>query len=166
MSLALVDALEGLVCRPNVDRPQQTMPIREQTSVDEVVFGDPFTEQMLVLASRVARTEVTVLIGGPSGTGKEVLARFIHQNSLRSGGRFIAFNCACNKINNCSDTFSNRRSNGRIKEEMIIEFDPDNSVDPIIEEKKPKKDSKINRMLEKMKQDSEAEKKEKIEFEF
>ncbi len=71
------------------------MPIREQTSVDEVVFGDPFTEQMLVLASRVARTEVTVLIGGPSGTGKEVLARFIHQNSLRSGGRFIAFNCAC-----------------------------------------------------------------------
>lgn len=52
------------------------------------------------------------------------------------------------------------------KEEMIIEFDPDNSIDPIIEEKKPKKDSKINRMLEKMKQDSEAEKKEKIEFEF
>ena len=52
------------------------------------------------------------------------------------------------------------------KEEMIIEFDPDNSVDPIIEEKKPKKDSKINRMLEKMKQDSDAEKKEKIEFEF
>ena len=50
------------------------------------------------------------------------------------------------------------------KEEMIIEFDPDNSVDPIIEEKKPKKDSKINRMLEKMKQDSDAEKKEKIEF--
>lgn len=51
------------------------------------------------------------------------------------------------------------------KEEMIIEFDPDNSVDPVIEEKKPKKDSKINRMLEKMKQESEANKKESIEFE-
>ena len=71
-----------------MERPQQQ-------SVDEVVFGDPFTEQLLTLAARVARTEVTVLIGGPSGTGKEVLARFIHQNSLRSSGRFIAFNCAC-----------------------------------------------------------------------
>lgn len=60
-----------------------------------VVYGDPFTAQLLALASRVARTEVTVLIGGPSGTGKEVLARYIHENSLRSTGPFIAFNCAC-----------------------------------------------------------------------
>lgn len=61
----------------------------------QMVVGDPFTEQLLALASRVARTEVTVLIAGPSGTGKEVLARAIHQHSLRKKGRFIAFNCAC-----------------------------------------------------------------------
>ncbi len=60
-----------------------------------VVYGDPFTAQLLALGSRVARTEVTVLIGGPSGTGKEVLARYIHENSLRNSGPFIAFNCAC-----------------------------------------------------------------------
>lgn len=60
-----------------------------------MVFGDPFTEQLLALASRVAKTEVTVLIGGASGTGKEVLARVIHDNSLRRAGPFIAFNCAC-----------------------------------------------------------------------
>ena len=59
-----------------------------------MVFGDPFTEQLLALASRVAKTEVTVLIGGSSGTGKEVLARVIHDNSLRRAGPFIAFNCA------------------------------------------------------------------------
>ncbi len=60
-----------------------------------MVFGDPFTEQLLALASRVAKTEVTVLIGGSSGTGKEVLARVIHDSSLRRAGPFIAFNCAC-----------------------------------------------------------------------
>lgn len=60
-----------------------------------VVFGDPFTEQLLALGARVAKTNVTVLIGGPSGTGKEVLARYIHDRSLRAEGRFIAFNCAC-----------------------------------------------------------------------
>lgn len=60
-----------------------------------VVYGDPFTAQLLALASRVARTEVTVLVGGPSGTGKEVLARYIHANSLRANGPFVAFNCAC-----------------------------------------------------------------------
>lgn len=52
------------------------------------------------------------------------------------------------------------------KEEMIIEFDPDDSVDPIIEENKPKKDSKLNRMLDKMKKESDADKKETFEFEF
>jgi len=70
-------------------------PPAEASSGHGVVFGDPFTAQLLALASRVARTEVTVLIGGPSGTGKEVLARFIHDQSLRQGGRFVAFNCAC-----------------------------------------------------------------------
>jgi hypothetical protein len=52
------------------------------------------------------------------------------------------------------------------KEEMIIEFDPDNSVEPVIEEKKPKKDSKIGNMLKKFKEESEADKKEEFEIEF
>ena len=60
-----------------------------------VVWGDPFTAQLLALADRVARTEVTVLISGPSGTGKEVLANYLHHRSLRAHGAFVAFNCAC-----------------------------------------------------------------------
>lgn len=52
------------------------------------------------------------------------------------------------------------------KEEMIIEFDPNNSVEPIIEEKKPKKDTKIGKMLKKFKEESDADKKEEFEIEF
>ena len=69
--------------------------VHAEAVAGSVVYGDPFTAQLLALASRVARTDVTVLIGGPSGTGKEVLARYIHETSLRSTGPFVAFNCAC-----------------------------------------------------------------------
>jgi two-component system response regulator FlrC len=56
--------------------------------------ADPESLALYALASRVAAADITVLINGPTGTGKEVLARAIHLSSSRAQGPFIAINCA------------------------------------------------------------------------
>ncbi|MFI3245828.1 MAG: sigma-54 dependent transcriptional regulator [Ferrimonas sp.] len=58
------------------------------------VVGDPSSLQLLTLAARVAKSEVSVMVLGPSGSGKEVLARYIHQHSPRAKQPFVAINCA------------------------------------------------------------------------
>ena len=52
------------------------------------------TYELLSLAKRVANTDVTVFINGPTGSGKEVLANYLHENSNRKGNPFVAVNCA------------------------------------------------------------------------
>ena len=58
------------------------------------IAADPETLSVLALADRLAVSEIPVLIGGPTGTGKEVLSRFIHARSPRAAGPFVAVNCA------------------------------------------------------------------------
>lgn len=58
------------------------------------IAADPESLSVLALAERLAASEIPVLIAGPTGTGKEVLSRFIHQHSPRRDGPFIAVNCA------------------------------------------------------------------------
>jgi len=58
------------------------------------VFVDPISQHLLALAQRVAQTEVTALLVGPTGAGKEVLARVLHESSPRAKAPFVALNCA------------------------------------------------------------------------
>ncbi len=59
-----------------------------------VIAEDPASKDLFAMAQRVAQTDATVLLTGESGVGKEVVARFIHRNSLRHKGPFVAINCA------------------------------------------------------------------------
>ncbi len=58
------------------------------------IAADNESLALLTLAERIAASEIPVLLEGPTGTGKEVIAQFVHRLSPRSSGPFIAVNCA------------------------------------------------------------------------
>lgn len=60
----------------------------------EIVGKSDAIRKVIEMADRVARTDARVLITGSNGTGKELVARRIHDLSLRSGGPFVEVNCA------------------------------------------------------------------------
>ncbi len=68
--------------------------LKELPSSGQPVAADVRTVELLRVAQRVARSDATITISGESGCGKEVIARYIHQNSARSDSPFIAINCA------------------------------------------------------------------------
>jgi two-component system response regulator FlrC len=59
-----------------------------------MIADDPAMQKVLAVADKIAPSEATVLITGDSGTGKEVMSRYIHRKSKRGNGPFIALNCA------------------------------------------------------------------------
>ena len=60
----------------------------------DVIAQDALSRDLLLLAQRVAVSNTTVMISGESGSGKEVMARFLHRHSPRAEKAFVAINCA------------------------------------------------------------------------
>jgi len=66
----------------------------DQRRFEQVIGNSPALESVLEKVERVATTDSTVLIHGETGTGKEVIARAVHNLSSRCGRPFIKLNCA------------------------------------------------------------------------
>ncbi len=62
--------------------------------LDDLVYRSEAMREVVALILRIARTDVSVLFLGETGVGKTELARFLHLNSSRAGGRFVALNCS------------------------------------------------------------------------
>jgi sigma-54 dependent transcriptional regulator, acetoin dehydrogenase operon transcriptional activator AcoR len=67
--------------------------LRQQHSFEDIISKNPKMLKIFGLLPQVAESSSTVLIEGASGTGKELIARAIHQHSLHRNGPFVAVNC-------------------------------------------------------------------------
>src|SRR5262245_49627214 len=67
---------------------------RRSMDSSEIITQNPAMLALLDQAALAAKTQATILIQAESGTGKELLARWIHKNSTNRNGPFVAVNCA------------------------------------------------------------------------
>ena len=68
--------------------------LRGRLGKHEMVWSGPAMERLMAQVERVAASESRVAIQGETGTGKELIARTIHQKSARHAGPFVTLNCA------------------------------------------------------------------------
>lgn len=95
---AMQDGASNYIAKPFapevlLNMVSQYIPLSEIDKKTPVV-ADKNSIELLSLARKVATTEASVMVLGPSGSGKEVLAQYVHNNSPRSKQPFIAINCA------------------------------------------------------------------------
>ena len=75
------------------DALEQSAPTTDERWRQAIVTRSPLMERLLEQAGMVAQSDVSVLINGQSGTGKEIIAQAIHNASPRRDKPFVAINC-------------------------------------------------------------------------
>ncbi len=88
------EAWQGVLALRDAAQPTARTAPKVARAPRSVVYVDPVSQHLFALAQRVAMANVTALIEGPTGAGKEVLARVLHESSARARGPFVALNCA------------------------------------------------------------------------
>jgi transcriptional regulator with PAS, ATPase and Fis domain len=98
MDKTLVDRYEALIeCgAPPDENYRLTVKYLSESDYEgrAIIAESPQMRRVMATAETVAKTDSTVMLTGASGTGKEVIARFIHGRSRRAKGGFIPVNCA------------------------------------------------------------------------
>ncbi len=89
-ALAEVERLKERLQEENRDLKQQL----QRSKARELVGDSPAVRHLMTTVLRVARTDVTVLVSGENGTGKELVCRALHELSQRRDEAFISVNCA------------------------------------------------------------------------
>lgn len=78
--------------KPGIKKAEETS--LEEATAKDIITNDPNMLKLLEIGRNVAPSKANVLIQSESGTGKELLARYIHKHSDRAEGPFVAINCA------------------------------------------------------------------------
>ena len=86
--------LELAAARRDAREREALWPIENPDEASPGVFGSEQMTELLRVTKRVASTNVTVLITGETGAGKEVIARVLHDASARAGRPFVPLNCS------------------------------------------------------------------------
>ena len=94
-----LDHLDMLVARAlksrDLEKKVETLEsqLNEKFGMENIIGESQAMKQVFEVIQQTAPTQASVLIQGPSGTGKELLARAVHQGSARRNGPFVAVNC-------------------------------------------------------------------------
>ncbi len=89
ISIVIENALE----RRNLWREVRYRRLDDENKQKNIIGQSPEMKEVFELTDRIADTDATVLITGESGTGKELVARAIHEKSIRQGAPFVTVNC-------------------------------------------------------------------------
>src|SRR5262245_28803383 len=89
-----IKAVPEIQRSPSVLTYPHSRPVPLSTRATALVFEDPKSKALLHHLRRVAPSNASIVITGETGTGKELVARYVHDESERSNGPFVAVNCA------------------------------------------------------------------------